>query len=81
MPIVTIHDNVAVVLRPRDPNARTEAVEQREVPRSTCSRCRQSIVQGVIAGASETWATAAGGDPWCEGGVHLPKAADHTEAS
>ncbi len=81
MPIVTIQDKVAMVLRPREPNARTEVVEQRKVPRSTCSRCRQSIVQGVIAGASGTWATAAGGDPWCEGGAHLPKAADHTGAS
>ena len=39
---------------------------------TTCARCRQSIVQDVITGASETWATAAEADPWCQGGAHLP---------
>ena len=46
---------------------------------TTCARCRQSIVQGLITGASQTWATAVGGDPWCQGGAHLPKPARYAE--
>ena len=41
---------------------------------TTCVRCKQSIVQGAITGAPQTWATAVEGDPWCQGGAHLPKA-------
>ncbi len=43
--------------------------------RSSCCRCREPIVQGIIAETHETWVTAKESDPWCQGGAHLPKAA------
>ena len=41
--------------------------------RFSCCRCHEPIVRGVIAGSWETWVTAAEGDPWCQGGAHLPR--------
>ena len=58
---------LGVVLRPR------QAVTPAQPARSSCCRCRQPIVLGVIASTYETWVTVAEGDPWCQGGAHLPK--------
>lgn len=59
---------VGVVPLPRHANARAQ------LGRSSCCRCREAIVQGVIAEAPQMWVTAAESDPWCQGGAHLPKA-------
>jgi hypothetical protein len=66
----------ATALRGGEPTDPQEANPGHQVQSTltTCARCRQSIVQGVITGASQTWATAVEGDPWCQGGAHLPKA-------
>jgi hypothetical protein len=45
--------------------------------RSSCCRCGEVIVQGLISGTPATWATASDGDPWCQGGAHLPKGIHH----
>jgi hypothetical protein len=60
--------DIDAVPHPRDPHVPVR------MSRSSCCRCRETIVQGVLRGADETWVTATEGDPWCQGGAHLPKA-------
>lgn len=65
---------LAAALHRGEPTYELEASLAIEVipARTFCGRCRLIIMQGVIAGASQTWVSATAGDPWCHGGAHLP---------